>query len=327
MIFSKSTLDIEPSSEITRISEFIREMSLKKFKRKGAVIGLSGGIDSAVVAELCVHALGNKNVLGLFLPEKESNPISLEYGRKQAEKMSIETIEVDITGYLESLNVYQKMNTVIKGIFPEFEDSYKFHVTLPQDLLERNRFNYHSIVIEDDNGERHQKRISAKDWLVISACQNMKQRMRMMQLYYHADKNNYLVAGTTNKTEVMQGFYVKFGDGGVDIEPIAHLYKTHVFALAKYLGVVDEIIQRPPSPDTYSLPVTDKELYFCLDYELLDLLLFAYENKVSIDQVSQTLDLKDEQIERIFKDFTAKERATWHLRQMPPSLESTNSTS
>ncbi len=322
MTFSKSILDIAPSSEISRISDFIREMTLKKFKRKGAVIGLSGGIDSAVVAELCVRALGKKNVLGLFLPEKESNPLSLEYGQKQAEKMEIESIAVDITEHLESLNVYERRNAVIKCIFPDFEDSYKFHVTLPQDLLERNRFNYHSITTEDGVGERQKKRISAKDWLAISACQNMKQRMRMMQLYYHADKNNYIVAGTTNKTEVMQGFYVKFGDGGVDIEPIAHLYKAHVYELAKDLGVVDEIIQRAPSPDTYSLPVTDKEFYFCLDYELLDLLLFAYENRVPLDQVSQTLDLKDEQIERIFKDFTAKERASWHLRQMPPSLES-----
>ena len=325
MTFSKAILDIAPSSEISRISDFIREMTFKKFKRKGAVIGLSGGIDSAVVAELCVRALGKENVLGLFLPEKESNPISLEYGQKQAQKMDIESIAVDITEYLESLNVYKKRNAVIKGIFPEFEDSYKFHVTLPQDLLERNRFNYHSITIEDGVGERQKKRISAKDWPAISACQNMKLRMRMMQLYYHADKNNYIVAGTTNKTEVMQGFYVKFGDGGVDIEPIAHLYKAHVYELAKDLGVVDAIIQRPPSPDTYSLPVTDKEFYFCLDYELLDLLLFAYENKVPLDQVAKTLDLKDEQIERIFKDFSAKERATWHLRQMPPSLESSTS--
>ena len=219
MTFSKTILDITPSSEISRISDFIREMTSKNFKRKGAVIGLSGGIDSAVVAELCVRALGKKNVLGLFLPEKESNPISLEYGKKQAEKMDIDTITVDLTEYLESLNVYERRNAVIKGIFPEFDDSYKFHVTLPQDLLERNRFNYHSIVIEDNHGERQKKRISAKDWLAISACQNMKQRMRMMQLYYHADKNNYIVAGTTNKTEVMQGFYVKFGDGGVTLNP------------------------------------------------------------------------------------------------------------
>ena len=320
MIFSKSILHIDHSLEASRISDFIREMTLKKFKRKGAVIGLSGGVDSAVVAELCVRALGKENVLGLILPEKESNPISSEYALKQAKKMGVETLTVDLTKSLESFNAYQTRNAVINKIFPEFDDSFRFHISLPQNLLEKDRLNFHSITIEDRNGERQKKRVSGNDWLKISACQNMKQRTRMIQLYYYAEKNNYLVAGTTNKTEVLQGFYLKYGDGGVDIEPIAHLYKTQVFQLARNLGVIDEIIKRPPSPDTYSLPVTDKEFYFCLDFELLDLLLYAYENDVPSDQISSALGLKDEQIERVFKDFKAKERATWHLRQMPPSL-------
>ena len=145
----------------------------------------------------------------------------------------------------------------------------------------------------------------------------------MINLYHYAEKNNFIVGGTTNKTEVVQGFYVKFGDGGVDIEPLAHLFKTQVYKLGRYLGVIDEIIKRPPSPDTYSLTVTDKEFYFCLDYELLDLLLYAYENKVAASQIARTLDLKEEQIERVFKDFKAKERATWHLREMPPSINIT----
>jgi len=320
MTFSESVFEIDPAIEISRISTFIKQMTFKNFKGRGAVIGLSGGIDSAVVSELCVHALGKDKVLGLFLPEKESNPISLEYGLKQAEKMGIEAIKVDITEYLESLKVYERRNEVIKNIFPEFDDSYKFHITLPQNLLEKNRLNYHIITIEDKNGKQQEKRISGVNWLEISACQNMKQRVRMMQLFYYADKNNYLVAGTTNKTEVIQGFYVKFGDGGVDIEPMAHLYKTAVYELAKTLGVVGEIINRPPSPDTYSLAVTDKEFYFCLDYKLLDLLLYAYENNVPRDQIANRLDLKDEQIERVFKDFKAKERASWHLREMPPTI-------
>jgi len=321
MTFPKSVLDINPGHEVSRISDFIRKMAFKEFKRRGAVIGLSGGIDSAVAAELCVRALGREKVLGLLLPEKESNPISLEYGQKQAKKMGIETETVDITENLSSLGVYQNRDVVIKGIFPEFNDSYKFHITLPQNLLEKDRLNYHSITIEDRNGVRQKKRISGTDWLEISACQNSKQRIRMIKMYYYAEKANYIVAGTTNKTEVMQGFYVKFGDGGVDLEPIAHLYKKQVYQLARHLGVIDEIICRPPSPDTYSLPVTDEEFYFCLDYELLDLLLYAYEKNVPFDDISNTLGLEKEQIERIFRDFKSKERATWHLRQMPPSLK------
>jgi NAD+ synthase len=322
MEFNRGILKINPEAEVKKIFQFIREMTFKNFKRRGAVVGLSGGIDSAVVAELCVKALGKEKVLGMFLPEKESNPISLEYGQKQAAKMGIQTVKIDITEYLESFKAYQTRNTVIKRIFPEFNESFKFHITLPQNLLEKDRFNYHSITFENRNGTRETKRISGTDWLEISACQNMKLRIRMIELYYFAEKNNYIVAGTTNKSEVMQGFFVKFGDGGVDIEPIAHLYKNQVYQLAHHLGVIEEIITRPPSPDTYSLPVTDKEFYFCLDYELLDLLLYAYENDVPYHDISNVLDLDNRQIEWVFRDFKAKEQATWHLREMPPSFDS-----
>jgi NAD+ synthase len=320
MEFNRDVLAIDPEAEAEKICQFIREMIYKKFKRRGAVIGVSGGIDSAVVAELCVKALGKEKILGLFLPEIESNPTSLEYGQKQAVKLGIQTVKVDITKNLKSFKVYQSRNAVIKRMFPEFDDSFRFHITLPQNLLEKDRLNYHSITIEDKNGIKATKRISGTDWLQISACQNMKQRTRMIQLYYYAEKNNYIVAGTTNKSEVIQGFFLKFGDGGVDIEPIAHLYKTQVYSLANYLGVIKEIINRPPSPDTYSLPVTDKEFYFCIEYELLDLLLYAYKNSVPYQDISSVLGLDKEQIERIFKDCKAKEQATWHLREMPPSL-------
>lgn len=318
--FNKKILYINPEAETEKICHFIREMTMKNFKRKGVVVGLSGGIDSAVISELSVKALGKERVLGLFLPEYESNPISLEYGQKQAKKLGIETFKVDITENLKSFGVYQKRNAIIKRIIPEFEDDFKFHITLPQNLLEKDRLNYHSITVETKSGEKIVKRLSSTDWLEISACQNIKQRTRMIQLYYHAERNNYLVGGTTNKTEAMQGFFVKFGDGGVDIEPIAHLYKTQVYQIARYLGVIQEIIDRPPSPDTYSLPVTDKEFYFCIDYELLDLLLYAYENQLPKHEISKVLNLEEQQIDRVFKDFKAKEQATWHLRTTAPSL-------
>jgi len=319
-MFSKSVLNLDPAAEANRISEFIREMVVRKFKRKGAVIGLSGGIDSAVVSEICVQALGRDRVLGLFLPEKESNPISLQYAQQHAAKMGVEAITVDITDHLESFKVYERRNAIVQAMFPEFDGSWRFHITLPQDLLEKDRINYHTIITEDKGGVRRQERISGSDWLAISACQNMKQRIRMMQMYYYAERINYIVAGTTNRPELMQGFYVKYGDGGVDIEPIAHLYKIQVYQLARYLGVIEAIIQRSPSPDTYSLPVTDKEFYFCMDYEVLDILLYAHKHGVAIEEVSKETGLKPEQIKRAFRDFAAKERATWHLRQLPPSL-------
>ncbi|MDY6950007.1 MAG: NAD(+) synthase [Thermodesulfobacteriota bacterium] len=325
MEFHAHVLNIDPASEVEKICHFIKKVTLKDFKRRGSVVGLSGGLDSAVTAELCVRALGKERVLGLVIPEKESNPISQRYAQRQADKMAIQAVTVDITRNLESFGLYEKRNAIIRKVFPEFDDTFRFHITLPQNLLEKERLNYHLITIEDKSGNRETKRISAKDWLGVSACQNVKQRVRMIQLHHYAEKNNYTVAGTTNKSELMQGFFVKFGDGGVDMEPIAHLYKTQVFELARHLGVVGEIVKRAPSPDTYSLPVTDKEFYFCLDFELLDLLLYAYETGAAIDQVSSTLDLNQEQIERVFKDFRAKERATWHLRELPAALQNLNS--
>ena len=319
--FNKHILRINPEAETQRICDFIRKTALKDFKRKGAVVGLSGGIDSALVAELAVRALGKERVLGVFLPEKESNPISLNYGEKEAAKLGIETVKVDITENLQSFGVYQRRNKIIKQVVPGFDDSLKFHITLPQNLLEQDRLNYHSITVEDKDGKRETRRLSATDWLEISACQNIKQRTRMIQFYYYADKNNYIVAGTTNKSELLQGFFVKFGDGGVDIEPIAHLYKSQVYQMSEYLGVIQEIIDRPPSPDTYSLPVTDKEFYFCIDYELLDLLLYAYENNVPRQDISAALSLTEQQIDRAFRDFKAKDQATWHLRTTAPTVQ------
>ena len=321
MAYSAAVLQLDPEKEASRIADFITDMTRKHFRRKGAVVGLSGGIDSALTAELCVRALGRERVLALILPEKESNPVSAEYGMKQAEKLGLETITVDITDTLDTMGVYEKRNEVIRGMFPDFDHTMKFHITLPQDLLDEDRISFHTLVVEDSAGKRRSQRISGKDWLQISACQNVKQRVRMVELNYFADKYNYLMAGTTNKTEVLQGFFVKYGDGGVDIEPLAHLYKTQVFQLSTHLGVVEEILNRPPSPDTYSLPVSDKEFYFRMDYALLDLLLYAHEHDVSMKEIEAASGLQAQQIERAFRDFNAKDRASWHLREMPPTLE------
>ena len=321
MAFSNTVLKLDAEKEAARIADFITEMTRKHFRRKGAVVGLSGGIDSALTAELCVKALGKERVLALILPERESNPVSAEYAMKQAEKLCLKTITVDITDSLDSMGVYSNRDSVIRSMFPDFDQRMKFHITLPQDLLDEDRISFHSIVVQDSGGKRESRRISGSDWLQISACQNVKQRVRMVQLYYFADKYNYIVAGTTNKTEVLQGFFVKYGDGGVDIEPLAHLYKTQVFQLSSHLGVVEEIIKRPPSPDTYSLPVSDKEFYFRMDYELLDLLLYAHAEGISTPDIEAATGLKEEQIARAFKDFKGKDRASWHMREMPPTLE------
>lgn len=317
----KNLLNIDCLKESERIQQFIKEQIYTHFKSRGAVVGLSGGIDSALISTLCVRALGGEKVLGLILPEKESNPISKTYAQKHAEALGIKAEAVDITAQLEVLGTYAERDAVIKSIFPEFNDTCKFHITLPQNLLEKDRLSYHIITMQSPRGETQSKRLSPGEWQQISSAQNTKQRIRMINLYRLAEKHNYIVAGTTNKSEVMQGFYVKHGDGGVDIEPIAHLYKMQVYQLSNYLGVIEEIINRPPSPDTYSLPVTDEQFYFCMPYELADLLMYAYENKIPEREVIEATKLSTEQIQRAFRDFKAKENATWHLRQLPPTVE------
>lgn len=320
MTLTKQTFELNCMAESERICSFIKEQILLRFRRKGAVVGLSGGIDSAVTASLCVQALGKEKVLGLILPERESNPSSKELGIACAKKLGIPFEIVEITKQLEAFNLYDARDRIIKGTFPEFNDSYKFKVSVPQDLLERDRFNFRILTIQSPNGELKEKRLPINDWFQISAAQNIKQRTRMINLYYHAEKHNYLVVGTTNRSELLLGFYVKYGDGGVDMEPISHLYKVQVYKLGEYLNVPKEIIERPPSPDTYSLTVSDQEFFFCIPYSILDALLYAWENKVPVNQISSEVNLTEEQINRAFRDFESKKSSSWHLRELPVSI-------
>lgn len=321
MEFNKHILNINCPEEGQRIERFIREQVFQNFRKKGIVIGISGGIDSALVATLSVRAIGAEKVIGLILPEKESNPISAQYAELLIKKLGIRWETVPITPMLESFGVYARREAIVKKYFPEFDNAtWKFRLVMPQNLLEKDRFNISSLEVKDTTGRISSTRLSMEDYLAMVAATDIKQRIRMTMLYYYAEKNNYIVAGTTNVPELAQGFFVKYGDGGVDIEPIAHLYKTQVFQLARHLDVPREIIDRTPSPDTYSFVVSDQEIYFCLPYETLDLLLYAKKNNVSKVQVKNALGLTDEQIERVFRDFESKEKATAHLRQLPPSF-------
>jgi NAD+ synthase len=290
-------------------------------RRDGIVLGLSGGIDSALCAAVCVEALGKDRVFGLILPERESNPVSAEYAAKHAEKLGIERETVDITPTLEAFGTYQKRDEVIKRIFPEYNSESKSKITLPADLLSRDSLNFFTLKIDDGKGNVKSARLNKKMLNGIVAATDTKQRTRMMHLYYYAEMKSYIVCGTTNKTEVMEGFFVKYGDGGVDIEPLGHLYKTQVYQLSEYLGVIREIIERAPSPDTWSFQVSDEEFYFRIPYATLDLLLYAWEHDIPTERVCEVMDLTPEQVRRATRDFNAKYNATKHLRQLPPTLE------
>ena len=319
--FSKDVLKIDPEKVSRKIEEFIRNTVRKSFKRKGIVIGLSGGLDSSVSAALAVRALGARWVYGLILPEKDSHPVSRTYGRLVAESLNIEYDDIDITPMLKSLGVYDKRDTIVKAVFPELDESYKFRLVLPQDLLERDRLNVYSLEVLLEDGTIRRKRLSHNNYFGLMAANDIKQRVRMIHLYYEAEKRHCVVCGTTNRSEMMQGFFVKYGDGGVDIEPIAGLYKSQVYQVGRYLDIPKEILTRTPTPDTYSFEVSDKEFYFCIPFDILDLFLYAIEHNVQKTKVANTLDLTMEQVNRIWKDMQHKYDTTAYLRQFPPSPE------
>jgi NAD+ synthase len=317
--FHKNILKIDCKSEVERICSFIHQQMIS-MRRDGIVIGLSGGVDSALSAALCVKALGKEKVLALILPEKDSNLDSARYAQKQADRLGIKTKTIDISPTLEVFGTYDKRDKVIQKIIPEYDRTYKLKITLPADLLAKDAYNFFTLTIDNNKGDVKTARLTKDTLNGIVAATDTKQRTRMMHIYYYAESMNYLVCGTTNRSETVQGFFVKYGDGGVDIEPLAHLYKGQVYQLSEYLGVIKEILNRSPSPDTFSFVVSDEEFYFRIPYEKLDLLLYAWENNILISKVCEVMDLKEEQVKRAFRDFKAKYDATKHLRQLPPTV-------
>jgi NAD+ synthase len=319
--FTPDVLKINLQTESERMSDFIKKTIVGRMHKKGAVVGLSGGIDSAVSAALSVKAFGPDKVLGILLPEKDSNPLSEQYARLHADRLGISTTKVDMTATVEAFGSYRNRDQVVRKLFPAFDPStWRYKIVLPQDLLERDSLNIFYLVVQPPDGTEQKKRLSPQDFLQIVASTNIRQRTRMIYLYYFAEKNNYAVIGTTNRTEAREGFFVKYGDGGVDIEPLAHLYKTQVYAMGEYLGVPDEIIKRPPSPDTYTAEVSDTEFYFSVPFNILDPFLWADEHNVPQDEVCKVLSLTAEQYQRLKRNIDNKAASTWHFLQTPPTI-------
>jgi len=206
---------------------------------------------------------------------------------------------------------------MIRRVFPEYGPGWLTKITIPSKITEKDTFNFFNVTIENEAGESKSKRMPLDVYLQVVAASNLKQRLRMTTLYYHAEKRNWAVAGTGNKDEHMQGFFVKYGDGGADLKPIAHLFKVQVYQLAEYLGVPEEIIRRTPTTDTYSAEVTQEEFFFGLDFEHMDLLWYAMENKVPAKTAAKALGMTPEQVERAYFNIDRKIKATEYLRMEP----------
>jgi NAD+ synthase len=313
---SLDALEIDAAEVADEISARLREVIGRSLRRKGAVVGLSGGIDSTVVAALCVRALGRERVLGVFTPESDSAADTLELSRLAASGLGIETVLEDITPVLDAVGCYRRRDEAIRAVIPDYGPGWKSKLALPS-LLGTETLRVFFLVAESPEGERVEVRMPAEAYLTVVAATSFKQRTRKMIEYYHADRLNYAVVGTPNRLEYDQGFFVKNGDGAADVKPIAHLYKTQVYQLGEYLGVPAEIQERPPTTDTYSLPQSQEEFYFSLPYEKLDLCLYARNNDVPAAAVAEAVGLGSEDVDRVFADIDAKRRATRYLHLGP----------
>ena len=321
MIFNLDVLKIDPAQQLEKLSMFIVEQMNVVFRRKGVIVGLSGGIDSACIAAVAVHAIGKDKVVGLVLPEKESNPISSEYAIKHAQSLGIEHHQVDITPTVDSIVHYKRRDEFLQNLIPDYKPGYKYNITLPTDLLERDTFSFYSLQLQMPDGKIMKRRLKLEDFRTITSFANIKIRARMIHLYAEAERRSLLVIGTTNRTEFLLGDFCKYGDGGTDIEPLTYLYKNQIYQLADYLEVIPEIIDRQPSPDTFSLPVSDQEFFFRIPFAKLDYLLYAWEHDIRINDAANVLDISEDAVERAYKDFASKYRATDHLRKVPNTLD------
>lgn len=317
MTFGRDVLRIDPAAVSQDLVARLRRDVRQTLHRSGAVVGISGGIDSSVVLALCVHAFGTKRVTGIMMPETDSSRDSIVLARKLADKFGIETVVEDMTGALAGFACYTRRDEAIKRVFPEFGPSYKAKITLPGDLLNSDALNIFFLTIISPEGEEKSKRLNLRDYLQIVAASNFKQRSRMAMLYYHAELRNYAVVGTPNKNEHDQGFFVKWGDGGYDIAPIRHLFKTQVFQLAGHLDIPLEIRQATPTTDTYSAHSSQEEFFFRLPFETMDLLWYAQEHDMPVPEVARIMNLTEEQVQRAFADLARKHRTTQYLRTSP----------
>jgi NAD+ synthase len=319
-MFSKDVLRIDAPRVAAQIEEAIRSQVLHSLRRRGVVVGLSGGIDSSVVTTIAARALGPPKVLALLMPERDSSGDSAKLGALLTTKLSVPTLTEDLTEILNAAGCYERQNDAIRQVYPDFGVGDRFKITIPS-ILDGDRLNVSELTVENAAGERRTSRMPPAAYMQIVAATNFKQRFRKLMEYYHADRLHYAVAGTPNRLEYDQGFFVKQGDGAADLKPIAHLYKSQVFALAEYLGVPEEIRQRQPTTDTFSMPQSQEEFYFSLPYDKMDLCLYAHNHKISPTEAAPAVGLKPEQVERVFKDIDQKRRTTRYLHARPLLVE------
>lgn len=323
MPFSASTLDIDVAAEAARIEAALRAQLRNVVRKRGLVLGLSGGIDSSVCAALAARAIGPHNVFCLYMPENDSDPESLRLGKSVASAFGLHGEVENIGPTLEAMGCYSRRDAFIREVAPDYGPGWTSKVVIAS-ALSTAGYNISSLVVRSPDGETRRRRLTAPAYLGIVAATNMKQRTRKQLEYFHADRLNYAVIGTPNRLEYDQGFFVKNGDGAADVKPIAHLYKSQVYQLAEYLGVPEEVRRRPPTTDTYSLAQTQEEFYFALPYQKMDLCLYGLNNAVPAVEVGAAVSLSAQQVSLVWADIAAKRKVARYLH-LPPQLVTTAS--
>ncbi len=319
-IFSAEVLQIDLEGESFAIAEKIKSYLINPLKRRGLVVAISGGIDSSACLALAVRAVGKDKVFCLQMPEAHSSEDTLAISTRLAHHFGVETLHEDITSILEAVGFYTRYDEAVRQVVTEYGPGWKSKIVIP-DLSSHKGFTFFSLVAQAPDGTIIKERLPHKTYLAIVAATNFKQRIRKMLEYYHADRLNYAVVGTPNRLEYDQGFFVKLGDGAADIKPIAHLYKSQVYAMARFLGVPAEICKRQPTTDTYSLKQGQDEFYFSLPYAEMDLCLYGKNNGISLAEVANATGLTEDQVTRVYQDIDTKRTTTRYL-QLEPLLAS-----
>jgi NAD+ synthase len=310
-------LAIDGDAVTDQICTRLRAILAKDLSRRGLVIAMSGGIDSSVCAALAVRAIGSDRVYGLLLPERDSSGFSTARGKQLATHLGIRHEIHDIAPALEAIGCYRWRDDAIRSVFPQYTNGWKNKIVISGGL--EGGVNHFQLVVQSPTGETLQQRLPLREYLQIVAATNYKQRLRKTVEYFHADRFNYAVIGTPNRLEYDQGFFVKNGDGSADVKPIAHLYKSQVYALARHLQLPEEICAAVPTTDTYSLAQGQDEFYFALPYQQMDLALWAYNHGVDAATLGAALGVGEQQAKNVYRDIEAKRRGTRYLH-LPPVL-------
>ncbi|MBT3294597.1 MAG: NAD(+) synthase [Verrucomicrobia bacterium] len=313
-------MKLDAPAAIAETTEAIRTQVHYDLGRRGAIVAISGGIDSSVVAALCVEALGREHVIGLMLPERDSSEQTLPLSQLLADHLGIRVFTENITPILDGCGCYRRRDEAIQSLIPDYGPDYKSKL-VNEGLLETGNSHVFSIVVEAPDGTQQQVETPIDVLMQVVAATNFKQRTRKMLEYYYADRFHYAVTGTPNRLEYELGFFVKNGDGAADLKPVAHLYKSHVFQLARHLGLPQTLIDQTPTTDTYSLTQTQEEFYFAMPLEMLDLCLFCKNSGYTIEQTATATELTASQVEAVFADIVSKRTMGEYLRLPPLMVE------